>query len=90
MTGIVLLSIGIVAVAMLAMAVGVLFSRPCLRGSCTVVESIADQLGASTCEACPLRGHSGEPGTLVHWDSPVVSAERRDRDFEVTTTSARH
>ena len=32
--GLFFLTFGLIAIVMLAMAVGVLFNRPCLRGSC--------------------------------------------------------
>lgn len=55
MIGIVLLSVCIIGLTILAMAVGPLFSRPCLRGSCGVLAS-SDADGAEPkCGTCPLR-----------------------------------
>ena len=53
--GVFLLSVIVIAVAMLIMAVGVLFRYPCLRGSCGGPD-LADAEGQSLrCAACPHR-----------------------------------
>ncbi len=52
---ILLLTIGVFATAMLIMAVGLFFKRPCLRGSCGgpgIFDSDGDPL---TCGPCPRR-----------------------------------
>ena len=59
---VVLLSVGVVAVVMLAMAVGVLMSRPCLRGSCGALGLLVDEGGGGPCETCPLRESRGPAG----------------------------
>ena len=49
---ILLLTLGIFLTVVLAMAVGVLFKRPCLRGSCggpAVVGADGESLSCSTC-----------------------------------------
>lgn len=51
---VVLLSIAIFAVAMLIMAVGVIFKRPCLRGSCGGPEVVIGGESLS-CATCPNR-----------------------------------
>ena len=49
----ILLSIFIFGIAMLIMAVGVIFKRPCLRGSCGGPE-VLDANGQSlSCATCP-------------------------------------
>lgn len=54
--GILLLSIGIIAAAMLAMAAGLLLSGKCLRGSCGGPD-VLDAKGESLkCATCPNRG----------------------------------
>lgn len=54
--------------AMLVMAVGVIFKRKCLRGSCGGV-AVRDANGeAITCDDCPNRGTPGK--------SPIVHARR--------------
>jgi len=55
MIEIILLSIGVVGVAMLAMSVGVMFSNRCLRGSCGGPEVLGPEGEALSCGACPRR-----------------------------------
>ena len=52
---IILLSIVIFAIAMLIMAVGVIFKRPCLRGSCGGPEILAPNGESLSCATCPNR-----------------------------------
>jgi hypothetical protein len=47
---IVLASVLLIGVAIAAMAIGVMFKRPCLRGSCG---------GQLACEGCPNRERKG-------------------------------
>lgn len=51
--GLILLSIIGVALAMLAMAVGALVSKRCLRGSCGGPEVLGADGKPLTCDACP-------------------------------------
>lgn len=54
-----LLTVSVFGVAMLIMAVGVIFRRPCLRGSCGGPE-ILDGSGESlSCATCPNRKKKG-------------------------------
>ena len=50
-----LLTLAVIAGVLTAMAIGVMFKRPCLRGSCggTAVQSPAGQ--SLSCAACPNR-----------------------------------
>lgn len=80
MTGVILLSIVVVGVAMLAMAVGALVSRNrCLRGSCGGLQAGALEIRGVTCDTCPSRqtrtdGIDGRrPGSD---DTPAVRHER--------------
>ena len=50
-----LLTAGIFAVAVLFMAVGVIFRRPCLRGSCGGPEVLGAGGEPLTCATCPNR-----------------------------------
>ncbi len=43
------------ALAMLGLAVGVLFRRPCLRGSCGGPEVLGPDGRRLSCDACPNR-----------------------------------
>ena len=52
-----LLVAGIMALAMLFMAVGVIFKRPCLRGSCGGPEVMGQDGVPISCVACPNRKH---------------------------------
>jgi len=58
MIGITLLAIAIVALAMGIMAIGLLFARPALRGSCGALGASGDALN---CDTCPLRRVTGRP-----------------------------
>lgn len=49
------LSIGIVAIAMAIMAVGVIFNNRCLRGSCGGAEVFDADGEPLSCSACPKR-----------------------------------
>ena len=48
----VLIAIAVFAVALLGMAVGVIFSNRCIRGSCGGLATFRDDQGRSMCEAC--------------------------------------
>jgi hypothetical protein len=50
-----LLAIAVIAIAMLAMGVGVVFSNRCLRGSCGGPEVLGPDGTPLSCETCPLR-----------------------------------
>jgi hypothetical protein len=50
-----LLTLALFAVAMLVMAVGVIFRRPCLRGSCGGPEILDGSGEPLTCATCPNR-----------------------------------
>jgi hypothetical protein len=53
--GILVLTVVVIAVVMLAMAVGVVLKRPCLRGSCGGPEVLDPNGDPLSCEACPRR-----------------------------------
>jgi hypothetical protein len=53
MTAIILLSIVVVGLAMLAMAVGAIFSNRCLRGSCGGPEVLGPGGESLSCNGCP-------------------------------------
>ena len=53
--GLFLLSFAVIAVVMLAMAVGVLFNYPCLRGSCGGPDVVGPDGEALSCSTCPNR-----------------------------------
>ena len=53
--GLFLLSLTVFAVVMLAMAVGVIFNYPCLRGSCGGPEVVGADGRALSCATCPNR-----------------------------------
>ena len=55
MTTVILLTVVIVASAMVGMSVGVLFSNKCLRGSCGGPEVIGPDGESLSCDTCPLR-----------------------------------
>jgi hypothetical protein len=49
------LVLGVMAAVMLAMAVGVILKRPCLRGSCGGPETLGPDGESLSCAACPNR-----------------------------------
>jgi len=53
--GLILLTVVVVALSMLAMAVGVIFSNRCLRGSCGGTEALGPDSDALRCDSCPRR-----------------------------------
>ena len=62
MTAVILLSVCVVALVMLAMSVGAMFSNRCLRGSCGGPEVLGRDGEALNCGACPHRpGGLGPP-----------------------------
>ena len=50
-----LLSVAVIAAAMLVMAVGVLLGYPCLRGSCGGPDVVGPDGESLRCAACPRR-----------------------------------
>ncbi len=50
-----LLTLAVFAIAMLIMAIGVIFRRPCLRGSCGGPEALGPGGEPLTCATCPNR-----------------------------------
>lgn len=56
-----LLTLGVIAVAMLIMAVGLAFRYPCLRGSCGGAGIAAADGTRLSCEACPRRRDGSAP-----------------------------
>lgn len=56
----VLISAVIIGAAMMAMAVGVLFSNRCLRGSCGGPDVIGPDGESLACATCPHRGEAKE------------------------------
>ncbi len=55
MIPILLLTLGVFALAMLIMAVGVIFSGRCLRGSCGGPEVLGPDGESLSCATCPKR-----------------------------------
>jgi hypothetical protein len=55
-----LITAALIALIMLAMAVGVLFKNRCLRGSCGGLEVLDPNGDPVSCAACPNRTKSGE------------------------------
>ncbi|MEM7351260.1 MAG: Na(+)-translocating NADH-quinone reductase subunit E [Acidobacteriota bacterium] len=69
----VLLTVSIFALVMLAMAIGVILRRPCLRGSCGGPE-VLDASGESlTCATCPNR--KKRQAAAARSGLPVVQSE---------------
>ena len=60
MIPVLLLTLGVFALAMLIMAVGVIFSGRCLRGSCGGPEVLGPDGEPLTCATCPRRKQNEE------------------------------
>ena len=50
-----LLSLAVISLAVFAMGVGLIFNRPCLKGSCGSSDEIGRKRGLISCFACPNR-----------------------------------
>lgn len=57
-----LLSVAVIAAAMLVMAVGVLLGGTCLRGSCGGADVLGPDGESLRCAACPRRRSAGRSG----------------------------
>lgn len=55
MTTLVLVTVTVMALAMAGMAVGVIFSNKCLRGSCGGPEILGPDGESLSCDTCPLK-----------------------------------
>ena len=55
-----LLALGAIVVALAAMAVGVVFKRPCLRGSCGGPAARGPDGKTLSCATCPNRAQAGD------------------------------
>lgn len=56
-----LLTLAALGIAVLAMAVGVMFKRPCLRGSCGGPAVLGREGTPLSCETCPNRQRRSTP-----------------------------
>jgi hypothetical protein len=60
MTTLVLFTVAVMALAMTGMAVGVMFSNKCLRGSCGGPEILGPDGKALNCDTCPHKAKAQE------------------------------
>ena len=58
----------VIGLAVVAMAVGVMFKRPCLRGSCGGPAAVASDGTRLSCDTCPNRKRTA--GRLQHVEPP--------------------
>jgi hypothetical protein len=56
------LALAAIGIAIAAMAVGVMFKRPCLRGSCGGTPPLGPDGKALSCATCPNRKRGAAPG----------------------------
>lgn len=82
MTMVALLAIGIIGLAMLIMAVGVIFNNRCLRGSCGGVGVRGPGGELLTCDTCPRRDEAENSGRLGMAGN--TGTDRCDHEVEVT------
>jgi hypothetical protein len=54
-------ALAIFLLAMLGMALGVIFGKRCLRGSCGGLAGMRDPSGRPMCDQCPSREDESEP-----------------------------
>lgn len=73
----VLISVVVVAAAMLAMSVGVLFSNRCLRGSCGGPDVVGPDGESLTCATCPNRETAEREGERE--SEPLVTLGSADQ-----------
>ena len=59
-----MLAIAVIGVVIAAMAIGVMFSRPCLRGSCGGAAVLGPDGKKLSCETCPNRRRRTESGPV--------------------------
>lgn len=89
MTTIALLAIGFIALAMLVMAVGVIFKNRCLRGSCGGVGVRGPGGELLTCDACPRKGDADCAETLDSAQEDRVSQCNREEASQLELTLRR-
>ncbi len=68
----VLLTLTVFAIAMAIMAIGVIFRRPCLRGSCGGPDMLGPGGESLTCATCPNRK---QRRSRTNSSLPVVQSE---------------
>ena len=56
-----LLALAAIGIAVAAMAIGVMFKRSCLRGSCGGAPMLGPDGTKLSCETCPNRARSTKP-----------------------------
>lgn len=57
-----LLTVALIGVAIVAMAIGVIFRRPCLRGSCGGPAVVGPDGRSLSCDNCPRRSAATRAG----------------------------
>ena len=67
-----LLTLAVFATAMLIMAVGVIFHRPCLRGSCGGADILTPDGDSLACSTCPKRKKWEQERAAAAGRLPVV------------------
>jgi hypothetical protein len=70
-----ILTVAAIAIVMLIMAVGVIFKRPCLRGSCGGAEIFDADGEALSCGACPRRKERAQELSLTSVNAGAVCVE---------------
>jgi hypothetical protein len=71
-----LLAVAAIGIAVAAMAVGVMFKRPCLRGSCGGAAVLGPGGSKLSCATCPNRKRQPTEADPGHRSSPVEPAPR--------------
>jgi hypothetical protein len=61
-----LLALAVIGVTLLAMAVGVIFKRPCLRGSCGGTPVRGPDGQKLSCDTCPNRKRAQAATAAIH------------------------
>jgi len=60
-----MLALAAIGIAIAAMAVGVMFRRPCLRGSCGGAAVLGKDGKKLSCDTCPNRHRRGESSSVL-------------------------
>ena len=72
-----LLALVAIGIAVAAMAVGVMFKRPCLRGSCGGAAVLGPDGSKLSCATCPNRKRPSAQAQPAQPNSPVEPPQRR-------------
>jgi hypothetical protein len=68
--------------AVLGMAIGVIFGKRCIRGSCGGLAGLRDRSGKAVCEHCPSHTADDTESSFEETDDTVDTAEQDEQRHE--------